>query len=334
MNILLLNPKGRVELLSLFKEVAHHYDSRIFVACHDLWDPAVLTHEGDSIQIRRPLDHLELLDICIKYKIDLIIPWLNVDIQVLSMYKFDFVNMGIRLAIGLSDLVQASLNKIETAELLNKNDIKVLPLLHPDTITKYPVVVKPAYGSGAVGVSIVKNEVELLNKLDQINYPVVQEYLPGDEFTVDAFCAPAGSMIGAIPRKRIKSRSGEVIISQTVHRRDLIALASRVCTVFKFEGAVNIQFIEDSNGVPWCTDVNPRMSGGLPISIRAGLNTPSLILEYFGLQTLPTVDTDSFIWNLVGARWLNTVYKQGESELNTQKYSDSNFIPFSLKDIM
>jgi carbamoylphosphate synthase large subunit len=93
---------------------------------------------------------------------------------------------------------------------------------------------------------------------------MVMEYLPGPERSVDCL-ADHGHLIGSIIRRKepgIQFIEQHQLIEEIVHE-----LTRR----FQLNGIFNVQFA-DARGKPHLLEINPRMSGGLPISYKAGVN--------------------------------------------------------------
>ncbi|MCP9473488.1 MAG: ATP-grasp domain-containing protein [Nitrospira sp.] len=93
---------------------------------------------------------------------------------------------------------------------------------------------------------------------------LVMEYLPGPERSVDCL-AQAGELIRCVVRRKAAS-------VQWIEHHPLIEEMVRGFTrKFRLNGVLNIQF-RDSGGLPRLLEINPRMSGGLPIACAAGVN--------------------------------------------------------------
>jgi carbamoyl-phosphate synthase large subunit len=58
----------------------------------------------------------------------------------------------------------------------------------------------------------------------------------------------------------------------------LIELALAVCRVMQFEGPINIQ-CRMRNEQPVVFEINPRFSGGIPLTIEAGADFPRLLIS-------------------------------------------------------
>ena len=69
---------------------------------------------------------------------------------------------------------------------------------------QYPVVVKPRRGAGSRGISLVQSQAELL-RLGTDDTRLVQDMLPGDEYSVDVFADMAGTVVAAVPGSRCSS---------------------------------------------------------------------------------------------------------------------------------
>ena len=58
----------------------------------------------------------------------------------------------------------------------------------------------------------------------------------------------------------------------------LIALAERCAALLPFAGAVNIQ-CRVVDGEPVVFEINPRFSGGIPLTIEAGADFPAMLVD-------------------------------------------------------
>ncbi len=141
---------------------------------------------------------------------------------------------------------------------------------------KNKILMKPRVGRGSRGIRNFENASGVPDKL--INKEnVFCEYLPGYEYTADVLCDFSGSPLVIIPRKRLEVHRGVCVKGKMEKNQEIIGNIERMCEVLKFIGPINIQFKLDSNGKPKLVEANPRFSGGLPITIKAGINTLSLL---------------------------------------------------------
>ena len=141
-----------------------------------------------------------------------------------------------------------------------------------------PLFVKPRGGRGGVGAVPVRTRRELEFFLGQVERPVIQEYLDGPEFTIDLLCDFGGRPLAVVPRERVVIRAGVMDRGRTVRDPRLIELGLDCASVLSFRGAVNIQ-CRVVDGRPVVFEVNPRFSGGIPLTIAAGVDVPRLLIE-------------------------------------------------------
>src|SRR4029077_14834598 len=152
-----------------------------------------------------------------------------------------------------------------------------------------PLFIKPRFGRGGVGAFQVRTSRDLEFFLQYVENPVVQEYLNGPEFTIDVLCDFAHRPLSIVPRERVVVRSGVIDRGRTVRDRALIDLAESVTRALPFAGAVNIQ-CRVVNGEPVVFEINPRFSGGIPLTIAAGADFPRYLIELaLGRRVLPRI---------------------------------------------
>jgi carbamoyl-phosphate synthase large subunit len=153
----------------------------------------------------------------------------------------------------------------------------------------FPLFIKPRSGRGSVGAHPVRNARELAFFLDYVERPVVQEYLDGPEYTLDVLCDAGGHPVSIVPRERVVIRSGVIDRGRTVKSDALIRLAEHVCAAVAFVGPLNIQ-CRMRAGVATVFEINPRFSGGIPLTIAAGADFPGMLVSMArGVQVTPSI---------------------------------------------
>src|SRR3954447_8361683 len=169
----------------------------------------------------------------------------------------------------------------------------------------FPVIVKPRRGAGSRGVRLVGTRAELDAVHDADEDLLVQELLPGDEYSVDVLAGLDGSVIAAVPRARLRVDSGVAVAGVTVHDEVLIATASAVARAVGLTTVANVQLKYDAAGVPGLLEVNPRFPGAMPLTIAAGVDMPSLTLDAVLGRPLPDhVDFEE----IANVRYLEDVF--------------------------
>jgi carbamoyl-phosphate synthase large subunit len=92
------------------------------------------------------------------------------------------------------------------------------------------------------------------------------------------FCDWQGRPLSIVPRERVVVRSGVTDRGRTVRRADLEGLALRVAAAIPFAGAVNVQ-CRMRGDTPVVFEINPRFSGGIPLTIAAGADFPAMLVQ-------------------------------------------------------
>lgn len=226
------------------------------------------------------VDHL--LDLCIRQAVDVLIPTVDSELLPLARRRADFVGAGIELLCPSVRTLELCLDKAalaractgvvpvpRTAVLDHDFDADVWPL---------PVICKPRSGSGSRGVVLV-NEARQWGALSREGELLVQEYLPGEEYSIDVLAGPDGSVVAAVPRSRLKVDSGISVAGRTIRDPELEALGRAVSTAIGLVGVANVQARRDMGGRAALLEVNPRFPGAMVLTVGAGIDMPSLVLD-------------------------------------------------------
>ena len=107
----------------------------------------------------------------------------------------------------------------------------------------------------------------------------MQEFLPGEEYSVDVIADAAGHVVAAVPRVRARVDSGVSVAGRTLHEPALEKAATAVATAIGLVGVANVQLRRDVHGEPALLEVNPRFAGAMPLTRAAGVDLPSLALD-------------------------------------------------------
>lgn len=206
-------------------------------------------------------------------KIDLVIPTVDEEIEVLANNEIKYKE---KIVIHPKETVNICLNKLKTYEFLKDKIPEIIPEYsdNPKDLKSEKIVKKPIKGRGSRDITIGnKNEFK---KEDGFFFV---EYLPGNEWTVDALTDKNGNLVAAIPRIRLKTKAGVSIIGEIKMNKKIIEYIDKITRILKFTGGFNIQFKEDKDGNPKLQEINLRFSGGLDITDAAGVNLPKILID-------------------------------------------------------
>ncbi|GHU50421.1 hypothetical protein FACS189459_4250 [Bacilli bacterium] len=158
-----------------------------------------------------------------------------------------------------------------TTVFTNKQAIEVANKL------SYPVLVRPSYVLGGQGMAIAYNDKELTYYIDNINSTkqtnpiLIDKYLKGIEYEIDAITDGEDILIPAIMEQIELSgvHSGDSIcVLPTIHldeinKKQIITYAQKLAKQLKIIGIFNIQFVVYDKQV-YVIEVNPRSSRTIP----------------------------------------------------------------------
>jgi carbamoyl-phosphate synthase large subunit len=244
--------------------------------------------------------------LCADDKVDVVISTVDVELPPLAARRDDLA--GAVLAAPSISTLEVTLDKWELARrctpLLR---VPVTRLLNADGVSlkwTFPVIVKPRRGAGSRGVRLVPDRATL-EAIEPDEALIIQEHLPGDEYSVDVLASADGTVVAAVPRTRTRVDSGVSIAGQTVHDEGLESTAAAVARAIGLRGVANVQLRRDSEGVPALLEVNPRFPGALPLTIAAGVDMPSLVLDLaLGLEIPAKIE----FRDLANVRFLEDVF--------------------------
>ncbi len=276
MNILFTSSGRRVELIKIAKEVVERFGGSIF--CVDS-DPSAPTSQFCNVFEKVPqISYAEyiptLLDFCKRHKIDILIPLLDTELIPIAEHVDSFKKLGLLVNISSVDVVKICHDKMLTQKFFCENSIlnpSVKEDINVDNV-KYPLFIKPIDGSSSVMSYKVNNARELEFFKTYVQKPIIQQFIEGDEYTIDVCCDFNSKPITVVPRQRISVRAGEIQKGKTVKDAEIINKAKDIVAKLKPCGHITIQCIKNKDGV-FFTEINPRFGGGAPMSISAGANS-------------------------------------------------------------
>ncbi|MBC8081142.1 MAG: ATP-grasp domain-containing protein [Gorillibacterium sp.] len=282
-NILFTSSGRRVSLIKKFKEVytSHGLSGKIITA--DLQSTAPSAFFADKHYLVPRLsddDYLPtLIHICQHEHIQLLIPLIDSELMLLAHNRQLFDDIGVKLLLSSKELNEISCDKTETYRFFVEHGIPTPKVYSQEDMDKghytFPLIIKPVNGSSSKGVTKIFNEKELRFFLDYIPSAMAQEWVSGDEYTVDVMTDFAGQIKTIVPRLRIETRAGEVSKGKTSKDKAIIQAVEDVIRVLPGPvGCLTLQCFKQKDGTLTFIEMNPRFGGGIPLSIEAGANFP------------------------------------------------------------
>ncbi len=318
-NILITAASRRVPLIQAFSRALKKLGFRGSVITTDMNNLSPGLYFSDRhyiVPLTSNPDYIPILrSIAFKERIHLLIPTIDDELPLFGGQAETFLSMGVRVAVSSRRTGEICNDKLLTARFLAEHDIPTaktwLPAEAPEGSCKFPLFLKPRSGRGSVGVHVINNEKELRFFADYVPDAVVQEYLQGREFTIDVLADFTGRVISAVPRERLVIRSGVIDRGRTWNNPELIDFGVRIAKVLDIRGPANIQ-IKWNDGKATVFEVNPRFSGGIPLTIAAGADFPAWLIEMrCGRRVRPALGC--FIDQLYMACYESSIFLPGEA---------------------
>jgi carbamoyl-phosphate synthase large subunit len=223
-----------------------------------------------------------LLALCRRHRIDVLVPTVDSELVAVAAAADDFEAAGVRLLLARKSTLLICLDKLTLLGacegVVPVGRFAALDGAFPARDWEFPVMIKPRAGSGSRGIEKVASAARLA-AMPHDGQLLVQEYLPGEEYSVDVLAAGDGRIVAAVPRARLKVDSGVAVTARTLHDPELEDLARRVATRIGLRYAANIQFRRNAKGTPTLLEVNARFPGTMPLTVESGINMPLLALR-------------------------------------------------------
>lgn len=236
-----------------------------------------------------------------KENIDLVFPTINEGLLEWSRKKKYFRDeYNTNVIISDEKVVDICTDKWKTYLFFEENDI---PTPNTSLEMKYDLL-KPRSGRGSVGI-YRKNEVD--SDFDMEGY-ISQEFIKGEEYTIDVLCDFKSNPIYIIPRKRIGVESGVSIKGKTVYDKDIIKYTEKIIEALKPIGIINLQCIkkEEKN---YFIEINPRIAGGSSLSFASSDNWFKAIDKFIKGDNY---DSKDIVFNNYMFRYFNDIIVQEE----------------------
>lgn len=255
------------------------------------------------------IDHI--YQICLEQKIDVLLPLVTRELEVLAPCKKRFLEIGTRIVVSDAEQLHAANDKLLLMQTLKQAGIPVAEFYTAKTASEiadyarklgYPqkkVCIKPALSNGSRGMRILDagagsfeaffeqkpgNTHTTLESIialfgDRLLPDMlVMEYLPGEEYTVDALL-DGGEPLLLLPRTRIAMNNGISVAGVFEENREIIDYATRVFRCMKLHGPNGLQVKRGDDGKFYILEINPRLQGSTTTAMGLGINLPVLAVK-------------------------------------------------------
>ena len=304
-NILFTCAGRRTYLLKYFKEQLGN-EGKVIGADMQLSAPALSVADvKEQVPAVYAHDYIDrVLDICRRNDVAAIICLNDLELPILAANSERFAAEGILPIVSPTEIIDICFDKYRTARY-----VESLGLSTPATYINlaeakealaagrlaFPLVLKPRWGSGSIGIEFVNNLEELsevyamlLKKVKKSilatastgeEYILIQQKIEGQEYGMDVMNDLAGRNRGVSVKKKLAMRAGETDKAQTVNNAEIRAIGMKLGENLHHIGTLDVDVFE-KDGKYYVLELNPRFGGGFPFSYEAGVNFPKAIIEW------------------------------------------------------
>jgi len=240
--------------------------------------------------------------ICAKESVDVVIPQTT---RETAAFSKNLSEVNSKVTVSNASAIEKANNKYELMKICRELRIPCPEFFLAKSIVELrksaeqlgypnnPIVVKPPVSFGSRGFRVLRESTswdahkflsekphstemsldELSNVLERgKDFPelLVTGFLPGSEYTVDAFSGEKVSV--AIPRLRKEIVNGISFRTSLEFRDDITNHSLKLAKTLGLRYAFGFQFKLDSDNVPKILECNPRVQGTMVASVFSGVN--------------------------------------------------------------
>lgn len=242
----------------------------------------------------------KLIQFCQKNKIDMIVPLIDPELEILAAQRQRFFDVGIMAVISPAKTIDIGFDKYLTYKFGKENNIAVpetvitvdeaLELLKQKKLN-WPLVVKPRKGSASANITYCYDELQLRGAFESCPMPMIQEFIDGPEYGYDIFGDKNYQPISVFCKKKLLMRAGETDQAISTDNSELIDIGIKIVENLQILGPLDADVMVGNDG-PKLLEINPRFGGGYPCSHLAGAGFPAKLIAMCKNEPL-TPDTGS-----------------------------------------
>lgn len=223
-----------------------------------------------------------LYELCERLRIDVLIPTVDCELVLLASAQVFFSAVGTKIVLASEETLRMCLDRWALHRRC-EGAIRV-----PDSLLadggfdpfrpELPVIVKPRTGNGSRAAQLIEQRSEL-ERIDRDASLLVQEYLPGAEYSLAALATSDGRMMAMMPWAPLKVDPGIAATGRTVSDEKLETVGCQVAEQIGLTSVASIQLKEAPDGELALLDVKPYFPGAAALAVEGGVNLPMLCVD-------------------------------------------------------
>ncbi len=241
-----------------------------------------------------------LLHLCNMLEVDILMPRLSSELEVISRNKHRFAQIGVKVAVTDYDGLVIANDKNQLYSLYgdlmpmqmvgsSSKDVEEFAKRYPQFCCKLP------HSSGAAGFAIVDDKLcDKVNLFHAYGYKhyiskdhlcrivenqkldyILQELVDGYDYTV-SLIADHGVITHMVGYVGYEMEFSCIMCGEVKPNDEAFKIATRIVKDLRLDGNIGIDFILRHDGSVVLLEVNPRMNASLPFVAKAGCNMPYL----------------------------------------------------------
>lgn len=323
---ILLTAAGSPSIPGLVACLRNNGERRVTIIGADMHADATINQMVDKVYLvsaacnENYID--ELLDICVRESVDVLIPGISQELSELQKRKTDFEKVGTKVSVSDGEGLLIANDKIKLYQYMKENGFKVPNFLTAASIGEfievckkmgYPdraICVKVKNGSGSRGIRIIdpnksrfdlfigekpnsiyttyEDMLSILKEAQNMPELMIMDYLPGMEYSVDLL-ADHGHVLYMVGRESNIIHASIPQEATLVLNEEAYEISKVIVEALKLDGNIDLDFKFDESGHPQLMEINPRIAATLSIIAAGGVNLLYLRVKQLLGEELPMV---------------------------------------------
>lgn len=291
----LVFPGGMENGIEIFNSLRYCKEISLFSASSNFPNQAFYLYQNNHIcsDVRSSQWVDELNSIIHDCHIDIVYPANSIVIDALQSKK-KLIQTDILLPED--DVLNTTRSKKNTINTLK--DVIPTPICYNDiqSVTSFPVFAKPDKGYGSQGATVI-NDIVALSNIDFNSY-IIQELLPGKEYTIDCFSDYNGELLFSSGRERSRIRMGTSMHAEPITTELESYFKNCAIQILKkilITGAWFFQMKEDKDGQLKLLEIDVRIAGTMCYNRCKGVNFPLLSIYNFYKLPVSILENNNYI---------------------------------------
>ena len=288
-NILITSSSKKIPLIEACITATKKFDEKINVICGDSNSEAISKYAFSHFWKMPSISDKNLQKIingCKKRNITMVIPTRDDELYFWSSNIKKLKKHNIDVLISPGRTIKVCNDKLLFSDFFEDKNVFVINTkkqINHIKRTKY-YVAKERFGAASRSIGIKLNRDDAVEFSKQLNFPVFQPFIDGDEISIDAWFSNKFKLIGFNMRKRKVVIEGESKVTTSYKNKAVEKKLKLFFDKLVFRGPIVVQAIIKKNKV-FIIECNPRFGGASTASIATGLDIFYwTILEMLGLS--------------------------------------------------